>query len=310
VIAVVWFALALGSALLGATAIALYLQGRKRAAQDEMLGRLQLGPMADDGTSAAAQPVIPESNPLLRAICRQLWRAGYEPDPGLVIAAMAGGVVVAALLVVSAGWLLGGMTAVVLVAAGWLVLHQLGLRWHRDVATALPGALEHVMRALLAGNTLEESFAAAGRETPEPLCALLEGIARQVRLGAPIEDALAQVASKHDLPDFQMLAMAARVNRRYGGSIRNMLRSVVQVIRQRESAARELRALTSETRQSARWLAIIPIGITVFILYRNPVYYDAMWGDTIGRFLLVGAFLWQLAGMLVIWRLARSVDSR
>jgi tight adherence protein B len=134
-------------------------------------------------------------------------------------------------------------------------------------------------------------------------------VARQVRLGAPIEDALAQAAELLDLPDLKVLAMTARVNRRYGGSIRNMIKSLVQVIRGRDTAARELRALTAETRFSALLLFMIPLGITVFILLRNPAFYNDMWSDNLGRLLLFTAAGLQLLGGLVIWRMLRTTES-
>src|SRR3546814_14937805 len=99
------------------------------------------------------------------------------------------------------------------------------------------------------------------------------------------------------------MALAASINRKFGGSLRNVLRSLVIGIRSRENAARELRALTSETRFSALVLAVIPIALMVFIVWQNPHYYLPMWADTKGRFLLAGAICMQVCGMLVIWRL-------
>jgi tight adherence protein B len=102
--------------------------------------------------------------------------------------------------------------------------------------------------------------------------------------------------------------MSARVNRRYGGSIRNMIKSLVQVIRSRDTAARELRALTAETRFSALLLFLIPVGITLFILLRSPVFYDDMWNDGFGRLLLFAAAALQLLGGLIIWRMLRATE--
>ncbi len=103
--------------------------------------------------------------------------------------------------------------------------------------------------------------------------------------------------------------MSARVNRRYGGSIRNMIKSLVQVIRARGTAARELRALTAETRFSALLLFLIPLAITLFILLRNPAFYNDMWSDGLGRLLLLAAAGLQLLGGLIIWRMLRATEA-
>ena len=45
------------------------------------------------------------------------------------------------------------------------------------------------------------------------------------------------------------------------------------------------------------------------MLARNPGYYEVMWQDSLGRVLLVLAFLLQAAGVVVIWRMMRSVEA-
>lgn len=301
-----WLLFALLSALLGLAAAALFLQGRKREAQDEVLARLQLG-FADAEPDWRRPTTV--RNPLLRAVCHRVWQAGFE----LSVSQVAGWLVAATVLAILLALFAGPLPALVLVAFGGvavlLILQQLAGRRQRTIIGQLPEFLEHVLRALIAGNTLEEAFAEAAREAAEPLRGLFLGVARQVRLGAPIEDALTQVADVQDLADVRVLAMSARVNRRYGGSIRNMVKSLVQVIRARGTAARELRALTAETRFSALLLFLIPVAITLFILWRNPAFYTDMWADDTGRLLLYTAAGLQVLGGLIIWRMLRSTEA-
>ncbi|MGH8453701.1 MAG: type II secretion system F family protein [Nevskiales bacterium] len=301
-----WLMFALLSALLALGAVALFIQGRKREAQDDMLARLQLGMPEEE--SRWSQP-LRIGNPLLRLICHRFWQAGLELSVGQVTAVLIAGAVLAVLLLWSLGVLLGTMVLGLGLVTVLLVLQQMAGRRRRQIITQLPDFLEHVLRALIAGNTLEEAFAESARESDEPLRGLFLGVARQVRLGAPIEDSLSQLADVHDLPDVRVLAMSARVNRRYGGSIRNMIKSLVQVIRGRDTAARELSALTAETRFSALLLFVIPVAITLFILLRNPAFYNDMWSDNLGRMLLFAAAGLQLLGGLIIWRMLRSTEA-
>ncbi|HXG27689.1 MAG TPA: type II secretion system F family protein [Nevskiales bacterium] len=300
-----WLLLALLSGLLVLGAAALLLQARRREIQDEVLARLQLGLAGDETGWRRPQPV---SNPVLRAACHRFWQAGLDFSAGQVAGILSGLALAALLLMLLLGLLAGLLLAGLGLVGGLLLLQQLAGRRQRQIVAQLPDFLEHVLRALIAGNTLEEAFAEAAREGVEPLRGLFLGVARQVRLGAPIEDALAQAAEVHDLPDVHVLAMTARVNRRYGGSIRNMIKSLVQVIRARGTAARELRALTAETRFSALLLFVIPLGISLFILLRNPAFYTDMWNDALGRVLLSGAAGLQLLGGLIIWRMLRSTE--
>src|SRR3546814_9139028 len=54
-----------------------------------------------------------------------------------------------------------------------------------------------------------------------------------------------QTAEIHQLRDLKVMALAASINRKFGGSLRNVLRSLISGIRSRENAARELRATSA-----------------------------------------------------------------
>ncbi len=300
-----WLLFALLSVALMLGAAGLWLQARRREVQDEVLARLQLGLPQDEAIWSRPQQV---HNPLLRTVCHRFWQAGFEVSVSQVAGIVAMAALVGGLLMLLLGVVLGLLVSGFGLVAVLLVLQQLAGRRQRQIVAQLPDFLEHVLRALIAGNSMEEAFAEAAREAAEPLRGLFLGVARQVRLGAPIEDALAQAAEVHELPDVRVLAMTARVNRRYGGSIRNMIKSLVQVIRARGTAARELRALTAETRFSALLLFLIPLGITLFILLRNPAFYNDMWIDSLGRMLLFLAAGLQLLGGLIIWRMLRNTE--
>ena len=104
-------------------------------------------------------------------------------------------------------------------------------------------------------------------------------------------------------------ALAAAINRKFGGSLRNILRSLVQAIRARDVAARELRALTAETRFSAVVLSLLPIGISLYVYLQNPQYYGDILQDAGGRALLLGSLFMQLAGIVVLVRMMRSTEA-
>lgn len=208
------------------------------------------------------------------------------------------------------GWVVGFVTALVIPAILWLVLKQRGAQRGARMARQLPAFLEHMQRSLLAGNSFEKAFADATAETEKPLRQVTDRVTRQVHMGVAIEAALGDAAELSQRKELATLALAARVNRRFGGSPRAMLGSIIQLIRQQENAGRELRALTAETRFSAVVLAAIPIGITAFILFSNPGFYTDMWASTSGRGVLIGAGVLQCLGVLAIWRMISSVDSQ
>lgn len=296
-----WFVLCLASIGLLMATVALYRRGTQREEQDRVYARLA----SRDSGQAGDINLEPIRNPVIAAISRRMIQAGYAGRPVTIYMGLSG----LAVLGLTVGWAFGPAMAafivIVLALAAHLLLLQRSARRHRALMLQLPDFMDRLLHPLIAGNTIEESFVVATRESPMPVRELFLSVARQVRFGAPLEDALTRMAGLYDLTDLHALAMAVKVHRRYGGSIRQMVKSLMYMARSRETAAQELRALTAETRMSAWLLVAIPVGITCFILLRNPEYYSAMWSHGTGRAILCAGFALQLLGAAVIWRMMR-----
>ncbi len=308
----IWGLLALlaASALLFLAGLIFWIWSRDANAPDQADLRLRvLGLEAAPDPRATWQQSGPD-DPVLRFVCTHLWRAGIHIEASLIARAMGVGVVLVIVIVLVLG-LAAGLTVVAIggfLAVGYV--SRRAARRQRILTLQLPDFLEHVTRSLSAGNSLEESMAEACGDCPEPLHLLFVSVTRQVRLGAPVDDVLYETARLHQLDDLRVMAMAARVNRRYGGSLKRIFKSLIQSIRERDAASRELRALTAETRISAITLAAVPIGIMLYILIQNPDYYQDMWADSFGRGLLLTSLIMQAAGVAVIWRMMQSAEEQ
>ncbi|MGH8461763.1 MAG: type II secretion system F family protein [Stenotrophobium sp.] len=300
----------LAALLLAGVGITVFVRaGTEQRRQDEQLrSRVQGG--AEETASLAG--FVPREkqlkNPLLRWTCHLLWRSGSEVEVATVRKILWVLLAMVPLTLVIFGWFAGSFVIGVVVATGFVLLTRQAAMRRNKIIEQLPAFLESTMRVLAAGNTLEESMAAAARESPEPLKPLFMSVGRQVRLGAPIEHVLMEMGEIHKLRDIRVMALAASVNRKFGGSLKNIIKSLIQAIRGREMSARELRALTAETRFSAVVLALVPIGITLFIAVQNRAYYANMWADTSGRIALIVSAVLQVSGIFVLWRMMQSTE--
>lgn len=296
----------LSAVLIAGLAVTLFLRADRRERQESTLLRLRAA--AGDIDAATLDAPARIANPLVRVVCYTLWRGGAEVDPGIVGRALWIFAAVLPIALLLFGVIAGLVVISFLLTVAYLVLQQRAVRRRAQIIEQMPGYLEGVIRILSAGNTLEESLASAAREIPEPAHGLFLSVGRQVRLGAPVEQVLAETAEIHQLRDLKVLALAAAINRKYGGSLRNILKSLMGAIRARDVAHRELRALTAETRFSAWVLAVIPAGLTAYIYIQNRVYYADMWAQPGGRTALILALFLQIAGMLVLVRMMRSAE--
>jgi tight adherence protein B len=221
-------------------------------------------------------------------------------------------------------WLtLWGLTVLLGVAAGgWaglfillllppLFLHlYIGWRYQRRLKRMieqLPSLLDHAVRSLKSGRTLADAVLGAINAAEDPLKNALGRVQRSVQLGVSLPDAASDFAELYDKDELRLFALGLKVNHRYGGNASELLENLIKLIREREQAARQLSAMTGETRVTAVVLALLPVTVAGYFLISNPKYLLSMWNDGSGQWMLVSALLLQVFGCLALWRMLRSL---
>ncbi|HZV99911.1 MAG TPA: type II secretion system F family protein [Methylophilaceae bacterium] len=175
------------------------------------------------------------------------------------------------------------------------------------IISQVPMFIDQVLRSLGTGRSIESAIRLGSEEAPLPLRHVLERVVRATDLGADMPETLSEAAKLHGLRELNLIALAMSISNSYGSSPREMLQSVVQMIRSRELAQRELAAMTGETRISAWVLGLTPIALAGYMMLVNPTYVDAMVQDPSGKAALQVAVSLQVVGMLLLWRMLRSV---
>ena len=234
--------------------------------------------------------------------------AGFELKPGHLFAmALLMG------LVGLMGWAWLGWTGVVLLTGGagflfgFLLPYTRLCRRQAQIISQVPMFVDQVIRSMGTGRSVESAIRLAAEASPVPLKYVLERVVRATDLGADMVQTLDEAASLHGLRELGLISLALNISNTYGSSPREMLQSVVQMIRHRELAQRELAAMTGETRISAWVLGLTPIVLAGYMVMNNPSYLDMMLEDSSGRSVLYMAGFMQITGVLLLWRMLRSV---
>ena len=215
------------------------------------------------------------------------------------------GVTLAVLAALRGGLAMGG---IVLLALALLACFSLAMRLSRRRAkmlSQLPAFLDNVVRLISIGNSPHAAFQFACNNVPEPLGGALQHASASLNISPDLGQAMAQLERAWGLPEFGLLAAVFRMSTRYGGRADLVLERVSAYIRDRQSAERELRALSTEVRLSAWILALLPIVVGTLILVLNEGYFMRMWNDPTGKKLIFVAGGLQVAGSFLLYRLAR-----
>ncbi|MCD2512152.1 type II secretion system F family protein [Comamonas endophytica] len=308
---------ALASGLL-ALALWLFASARRRKAQQAIESTLQRSLEIRREWQAAAPPGLPgmpaaptlaarpqgRSEMLRRLKDRLRWKAwGMAPRTLGLLA-------VAALALALGAALQGGALAGALTLALCLPLGSFGIwlrlsRRRARILGQLPGFLDNLVRLLSIGNSLPAAFQFASANVPQPLGGALQQASAGLNVSPDLGQAMAQLERTWGLAEFGLLAAVFRMSTRYGGRADMVLERVSSYIRDRQSAERELHAMSAEVRMSAWILALLPVVVGAMIMLLNEGYFLRMWHDSAGRQMVFMAAGLQVCGSLLLYRLAR-----
>ncbi|MFJ7795183.1 type II secretion system F family protein [Pseudomonas sp. NPDC096950] len=171
----------------------------------------------------------------------------------------------------------------------------------------LPQLLDHIVRSLKSGRTLADAVMGGIEASEDPLKRAMGRVQRNVQLGVNLPDAVSDFAELYEQDELRMFALGLKVNHRYGGNASELLENLIKLIRERDQGARQLRAMTGETRMTAWVLGSLPMILVSYFMLTNPGYMLGMWHDSGGQTMLIIAVVLQVVGCLALWRMLRSV---
>ncbi|MCB5189658.1 type II secretion system F family protein [Methylobacillus arboreus] len=200
------------------------------------------------------------------------------------------------------------LCTLILAAVVLVVVPYLRLRRHQRVIVAqIPLFIDQVSRALSTGKSVEGAVRGVTEDMQMPLRAVLDRVVRATDLGVSFADAMQAAAELHHIKELGLIALAIRISSNYGSSPQELLKSIVQMIRQREQAQRELAAMTGETKITAWVLSLTPLLIVAYMFSSNPGYIDMMLNDPSGALIFKAALIMQGVGILIFWRMMKSI---
>lgn len=166
-------------------------------------------------------------------------------------------------------------------------------RLRKKIQDQFPVALDVFVRGLRAGHPIAAALDLLTVEMPDPIGSQFGIVVDEVTYGADLRDALTAMADRWDLEDMRMFVVSLSVQNETGGNLAEILENLSQVIRERASMMRKVRALSSEGRMTAAMLTALPILAFTLLFIGNPRFYLDVADDP--------AFLPGYVGLLVLY---------
>ena len=161
-------------------------------------------------------------------------------------------------------------------------------------------ALEAIIRLLRAGMPVSEAISMVGREFTGPVGEEMAKIYDTQKVGIPLEEACMLATRRMPITEMKMFATGIAIQAQTGASLSDVLGNLAGVIRARFKLKRKVRTLSSEAKSSAAIIGCLPILVSSGIYFINPDHIMVLVENTVGRFLLGGAVVWMLLGILAM----------
>jgi tight adherence protein B len=150
-----------------------------------------------------------------------------------------------------------------------------------------------------------QSLQTSSERIMPPLSNEIRRMLDEVTLGADVDQALADLNTRLNSADFDIVATAIAIQRSTGGNLGEILQGVAATIRGRQQLKREVRTLTSQQRMSALLVAGLPFVLAFGLMYLLPEPFARLITQPAGRLMLSLAVVMDTAAFVVIRRVSK-----
>jgi tight adherence protein B len=198
---------------------------------------------------------------------------------GSALAALGGAIVAMSLLpIVLFSLLMAGVAA-------WVPSIALAIAARRRT-DKLHGQLADVLTilasSLRAGHSFMQALDMVAKEIGEPAAHEFGRVVAETRLGRPINEAMDALAERIGSEDFRWALLAVNIQREVGGNLAEILDTVADTMRERDTIRRQIGVLTAEGRLSIAILTGLPIGLALYMAKVNPSYIGLLFSTKLG----------------------------
>lgn len=171
--------------------------------------------------------------------------------------------------------------------------------------TLFPDAIDFIVRGLRSGLPVTESMNMVGGEMEEPVGGIFASVGESVRLGVPVEKALADTAKRLNSTEFNFFVTSIILQRETGGNLSEILNNLSDVLRKRFMMRMKIKAMASEAKASTMIVGSLPFFVATALYFTTPGYLDSFIYDSRGHFALACAAASMTTGITIMIKMAR-----
>lgn len=174
----------------------------------------------------------------------------------------------------------------------------------RQIEDQLVDALTMIANGLRSGSSFLQAIEMVSRELPPPIAPEFGQVVAEAGVGAPVDQALADLANRVRSYDIYLMVTAMTIQRSVGGNLSEVLENIAHTIRERQRLLRQVQVETAENRLSSYILMVLPTALLIVISIINPNYIQPLLFEASGRMILIVGAVMQIVGFIILRRIA------
>jgi tight adherence protein B len=196
--------------------------------------------------------------------------------------------------------LFSGVVGLVLACAPLTFVLQKRKRRFNDFEQGLPEALDMMVSAMRAGQSLAAALRLVAYESPDPIGSEFRICFDEQHYGLELRAALENLITRIPLQDMRIVVTGILIQKESGGNLAEVLDKASYVIRERFRLKQQVRVHTAQGRLTGWILACLPLALGIGLYLVNPEVMSVLWTRPIGVKLLYISGIMTTIGMLII----------
>jgi tight adherence protein B len=168
----------------------------------------------------------------------------------------------------------------------------------------LPDILTLLVGSLRSGYGITIAMDTVARQMPPPAAEEFSRVVREIGLGLPTTQALANLVRRVRSDDLDLVVTAIAIQYEVGGNLATILETITDTIRERVRLKGQLRVLTAQQALQRYILTALPLVLAVIIYVLNPLYMRQLFTPGITLIIPISAAVLMVLGYVVMGKLS------
>lgn len=180
------------------------------------------------------------------------------------------------------------------------ILNFLRKRRQKKFVDEFSNAIDVIVRGVKSGLPVNECLKIIAREAPRPVCDEFHMLVEGIRIGLSLEQGLERMYERMPLQEVNFFGIVLMIQQKTGGNLAEALGNLAGVLRSRKLMDGKIQALSAEAKASAMIIGALPFLVMGAVKLSSPDYLTPLFTTKVGNFILIGAGLWMLTGIVVM----------